>query len=123
MARTVLAVQQSLVGGLATAFTAATADGHGFSNPDGKTALVVKNASGVSTTVTIPTPATVNGLTISDLSVTVAAGVEKIIGGFPKGLFNNDDTEGDTGLSEAVFVNATPTTSVTYAAIRITPAA
>lgn len=123
MARVILAVQNSSLTGLATAFTAATADGHAFKNLDGKVGLIVKNASGVSTTVTIPTPATANGLAISDLTVTVPAGAERLIGGFPRQLFNNDDSAGDTGEEDVVFVNAAPQASVTYAAVKITPAA
>lgn len=119
MARVALSVQSTARTGLEAAYTAATADGHAFDNTRENVFLHVKNGAGADTTVTISTPATVDGLAIPDRTVVVTASEDRFIGPFPKGLYNNDDSEGDTGLAEAVFVNVSPTTSVTYAAIKL----
>lgn len=123
MARAVLAVQDSVLAGLTPTFTVATVDGHAFDNRSGKVVLYVKNGGGVSTTVTISTPATVNGLAVADLTVSIPAGEERVIGTFPRGVFNNDDTAGDTGQADVVFVNAAPQASVTYAALKVAQSA
>lgn len=118
MARTALAVQEAVLTGLTPTFSAATADGHAISNPDEKVAIYVKNASASPITVTIATPATVSGLAITDLTVSVPAAGERLIGPFPKGLFNQDDS-GVSGVEEAVFLNTSAQASVTYAALKV----
>jgi len=118
MARAELASQNTSRAGLNATYTPATADGHAIDNASAKAILHVKNGSGVSTVVTIPTPNTVDGLAVTDLTVSIPAGEDRFIGPFPKGVYNQDDSAGDTGIEEAVFINASPTTSVTYAAIK-----
>lgn len=120
MARAALAVQDTNSSGLLASYTAASVDGHAFDNSSGLVLLHVKNGSGVSTTVTLDIPGTVDGVAVSGKTVTVAAGAEKFIGPFKKAIYNQDDAE--SLVDDAVLVNAAPQASVTYAAVRITPA-
>lgn len=116
MARETLAVQSTARTGLVASYTAATADGHAFDNSTQNVFLHVKNGSGVSTTVTIDMPKTVDGLAVPDRTVTVAAGAHTIIGPFSRDIYNQVSTT--PAITEAVLVNASPTTSITYAAIK-----
>lgn len=119
MARTALTLQTTARTGLNTSYTAATADGEGFDNTSERVMLHVKNGGAGATVVTIATPGTVDGLAITDRTVSVPAGEERMIGPFKKEQYNQDDSGGDTGLSEAVFVNTDVQTSVTLAAIKL----
>jgi hypothetical protein len=110
MARQTKTVQVIARTGTIPTYAAATAtDGHKFAN-DGNTFLHVKNGGGSSINVTIQTPGTVDGLTVSDLVVAVAAGAEKMIGPFPPGIYNQ---------SGEVYVDWSAVTSVTMAAIKM----
>lgn len=119
MAREALASQSPSSSGLNATYTSATVDGHAIDNRDGDVVIHVKNGGGVSTTVTIDVNKTTDGLTIPDKTVSVPAGGERFIGTFRESLYNQDDSGGDTGIEEAVFVNAAPQASVTYAAIKV----
>jgi len=77
----------------------------------GKTILLVENGSGGELTVTVVTPSTVDGLAVSDRTVTVANGAKKVIGPFPVNVYNDSDNN--------VTVNFSATSSVTCMALRI----
>jgi len=109
MARTALTVQEVTLSGLSPTFSAANADGNSFAN-DGDTFLYVKNGGASSITVTIITPAKEQGVDIEDITVTIAASGEKMIGPFPRRLFNYTD---------GVHVDYSAVTSVTVAAIKV----
>lgn len=72
MARTAI-TPQSADGGATVTFEAANVDGNSYTPARGRI-LLVDNGSGASVTVTLPTPATVDGLAIADKTVAVAAG-------------------------------------------------
>lgn len=108
MARTTLSSQSLSLAGIIPTFVAAIADGHAFRSA-GATFIHVKNASGVSVNVTIPTPMKYGGLDVSDVVVAIAAGAEKLIGPFNPSLFNQLD-----GL---VYVDYSVTASITIAII------
>jgi hypothetical protein len=120
MARAELTLQATVRTGLNPSYTAAAADGHSFDNESQRVALHVKNAGGGPVVVTINTvPPTLDGLAIPDLQVTVPAGEERFIGPFPKDLYTQDDSGGDTGVEKAVFVDTDTQTGITYAAFRL----
>lgn len=109
MARSELTVQTIVKTGLADTYAAANVDGNSFDN-DGNTFLHVKNAGVGSITVTIQTPGTVDDLAVSDRTVTVANGAEKMIGPFPPGIYNQ---------SGEVYVDYSGVTSVTVGAFKL----
>jgi hypothetical protein len=80
-----------LSGTAITYVTANSTDNHAFDNSGGKKALLIKNGSASPFTATIVTPATVDGMAIPDLAVTVAAGATAIVGPFPDGTYNQSD--------------------------------
>ncbi len=71
-----LPTQRPTPQGIAPAFSAAGA--HEFV-PGSNTDLYVKNASGAAINVTIPTPATIDGVDVADIVVSVPAGGERLI--------------------------------------------
>lgn len=119
MARAELSLITTTRPGTAVTFTSATTDGHAFQNERENVLFLVKNDSGGSITVTIATPGTIDGLAIPDQGGSVAAGTIKVFGPFGKSLYNQDDSAGATGLTEAVFVNVSSITSVSYSALRM----
>lgn len=116
MARTELALQSTARTGLDPAYTAATADGEGIDNDSQRAFIHVKNAGGGAVVVSINTPGTVDGLAIPSLDVTVPAGEERFIGPFPRNVYNQDDSAGDTSIAEAVFIDTDTQTGITIAA-------
>lgn len=112
MARTALAVQQVSRSGLNPTFSAANVDGHSVKNT-GAEAVYVKNGGGAPINVTIPTPGTVDGQAIGDRVVAVPNGGERIIGPFPKNVYDQPGTDD-------VHVDFSAVTSVTVAALRVT---
>ena len=111
MARTALTPVVSTRAGVALTFGAANADGHSLANAENEALLIVTNGSASPITVTIPIPKTVDGKAIASLEVAVAAGATKVIGPFPKGLYNQ------TG--DVVHINFSDVTTVTVAAIEL----
>lgn len=110
----VLTVQDTAVTGLATSFPAASGGGDSFPN-DGMTYLHVKNGGGAAITVTIDSQAQCSFGFDHNQEVTVDPGAEgKRIGPFKPIRWN--DTNG------RVNVTYSGVTSVTVAAIRLTPA-
>mgnify|MGYP006292739519 CR=1 FL=1 len=108
MARQTLAVQDIGRSGLDPSYSAADSEGHEFQN-NGRVFVHVKNGDGSNHDVTIQTPNTVDGLAISDRTVTVPAGEERMIGSFPPGHYNqsdgnvNVDYSAITGMTIAAF--------------------
>lgn len=88
----VLAVQQVVRAGLVPVFTAADVAGDEFVNT-GVEYLEVINGSGAGITVTIATPNTVDGLAVTDRTVTIAAGARQKIGPFPTSIYNNANSK------------------------------
>lgn len=81
-----LSVQRPTLAGAAPTFTALAADGDEFAN-DGRTTLTVRNGSGSSVTVTIPSAANCNQGGTHPLSIAVPAGADRLIGPFDVGRF------------------------------------
>lgn len=71
-----LTTQEVTRTGVTLSFASCAGGGDTFIN-DGNTFLYVKNGSGGALTVTVGTPATPSGLTLSDTAVSVGAGSEK----------------------------------------------
>ncbi len=112
MAESALTVQAAVLAGLTPAYAAANADGNYFPN-SGKEFLHIKN-SGISTVVTIDSPAACNQGTQHDVAVTVPPTTgDKIIGPFPKERFN--DGSGNCHLTYA------QVTGITIAVITVSP--
>lgn len=112
MARTALAVQQVERAGLEPAFTAANVDGHSIANT-GKEALYVVNEDVGSINVTVVAPGTVDGLAVADRVVAVPGGESRILGPYPKNVYDQPGTE-------VIHVDFSAVTDVTVAALRIT---
>jgi hypothetical protein len=107
MAVSPITVQQIAQAGITPtyeAFNATPADGHTFSN-DGRTFLQLKNTNGAQRTVTIKTVATVDGLEVADLTVTVPATTgDKMVGPFSQTTFGSTVTvtsDANAGLTIA----------------------
>lgn len=79
MARTLITPQPVLAAGLAPTYEPANAAGNSYRLMPGQV-LHVKNGDAASHTVTINTPGTVEGLTVANRTVTVAAGSGQFIG-------------------------------------------
>jgi hypothetical protein len=90
---------------------AAGASGDQVANT-GKEFFLVTNGSGGSITVTLDMTATVDGVNPTDPTVAVPAGESRMIGPFPKGLY--DDASG------LVKITYSATTSVTVKALQLT---
>lgn len=106
----VLEAQKITQAGLAPAFQAADVAGDEFPN-GGRTYLHVKNAGAAAITVTVNSQKPCNQGFDHDLSVSIAAGGEALIGPFEPGRFNNS--------SGRVAVTYSDVTSVTVAAIEV----
>jgi hypothetical protein len=107
MGRTTIPIQ--ITGRLAAnaniTFTAADgANNHEFDNSSEKVILFLKNTNGSTHVVNIKRPATIDGATLADLSLTVPATTGfMVVGPFPKGIYNQ------TGDKVYVDVPAAPT--------------
>lgn len=97
--------------GIAPAFTAASAGGDTFRNSGGNTFFQVKNGGASSVTVTIDSVEKCNQGFDHNLTVTVPASSDQIIGPFEERRFNNDNGQ--------VAVSYSGVTSVTVAAFRL----
>lgn len=109
----IITVQDINQSGLNAVLVAANVGGDSFPN-DGKTMLRVKNGSGASVTVTINSVAPCSYGFDHDVTVTAAAGEDRLIGPFQQSRFN--DNTGQVGVAYSVV------TSVTVGAHRFTPA-
>lgn len=111
MARTAITPQAA--GGAVTFGAADATNGMRFVN-DGKTVLIVKNASAAAITVTVRSVPCSHGR-LGDLIVTVPATTgEAVIGPFAKDLFDQQST--DLGN---VYVDFSASASVTVAAVKL----
>lgn len=110
MARAALTVQEIDFDGLEPAYVAAEGDGNSVANT-GEQFVHVKNGSGVSVTVTVQTPATVQGIDIDEVEVAIAAGEERMIGPWPPAVYNQAG-----GL---VYVDYSAVTTVTVGAFKL----
>lgn len=107
MARTALSVQRPSADGVALVYANANVDGHSFSASN---AFVhVKNGSGGTVTLTLPTPGTVEGLAVADRTIAIPAGQDK--------AFVPTDAVKDAAGS--MNIDFSSVTSVTIAAIGI----
>jgi len=120
MARGILTVNSISRLGLLHALVAGDATNHHVFDNTGENVFIhVNNASGAPVTVTIGKAiTTVDGMTLPAKTVSVAAGVEKIIGPFPKALYEVSST----GLTRAINVDLSVDTSITLGAFKL-PAA
>lgn len=105
-----LTVQDVTAAGITPVYVAASATGDSFPN-NGRVMLHVKNGGASPITVTIVSAKTCNFGFQHDITVTVNASSEKMIGPFPPERFNNDQ-----GM---VQVNYSAVTSVTVAALEV----
>lgn len=105
----VLSSQSIVRAGLSPAYASAAGGGDSFANT-GKEFLHVKNDDASSKTVTIVTQSTVDGLSVSDRTVTVPAGESRMIGPFQTAIYNDDNSR--------VNVTYSAVTSVTVAVFK-----
>jgi hypothetical protein len=110
MAASALSLQTMSVTGLEATYASCNADGNYFTN-NGHTFMHVINGSGGDITVTVDSPTECNQGSTHDVTVTVTAGEERMIGPFEQGRFNDDDGR--------VQVSYSTVTSLTAGAIKI----
>lgn len=111
MARNVLSPVRPSKPGSTVVPGAATVDGDAIP-PDA--ALWVNNASGVSVTLTVVTPAvSADNLAISDFTLTVPAGATRLVGPFPEDIYRQQSG----ATSGMVHVDYAPFASVNRFAI------
>lgn len=85
-----LAIQSSTVSGKAVTYSAAAVGGDSFAN-NGMTLLHVKNGGASAVTVTVNSQKTCNYGFDHDITVSVAAGEERVIGTFNRERFSDND--------------------------------
>jgi len=105
-----LTVQVISLLGIIPSLAAAAVGGDAFLN-SGREYLHVKNGSAASIDVTVDSVAPCNQGVDHNAIVAIAAGVEKLIGPFPKARFND--------AAEKVQVTYSDVTTVTVAAVRL----
>lgn len=93
--------QQMTSAGGAITLTAAAGGGDTLDVGNGRTFLWVKNGGGSAITVTITTPGTVDGLAITDRTVSVPNGGERLIG----------------PLSPSVYADSTGVAAISYSGV------
>ncbi len=104
-----LTVQTIVVTGLTESLVAAAGGGDEFVNAD-DVFIIITNGSGGSITLTIETPAIIEGdLAIAERTISIGAGATKLIGPFDKGVYNDSAGKvqltysGVTSLTVGVF--------------------
>ena len=105
-----LSVQQIDIDGLDPSFPGADVGGDSFLN-DGDTVLYVKNDDSAEHTVTLEIQKSVDFGSLTNPTVTVPAGEERIIGPFNREWFNDSD--------KYAHVSYDAVTSVTVAALKV----
>lgn len=111
-----LAIQNATKLGFEPTFAAVAAGGDEFVN-DGKTLLEFVNSSGANAyTITVATPATIEGLAVADVAVSMQAGVgeRRVVGPFPINAFNDAN-----GKVQITYTGTAPATDLTVAVIRL----
>lgn len=76
--------------GTTPTFNSASAATNTFVN-DGSVLLYIKNTDVTTSTAILTTPRTVNGLAVTDLTITLVAATDKVAGPFPPETFNDSD--------------------------------
>lgn len=117
MARTELTLQTIDRDGIDPTYSSAITDGHAVNNASHKVFIHVINADASSKDITIITPNTIDGLALADLTVSVPASEERIIGPFPHAVYCKNDTT--LSITHAIWVDYSATTSVTIAALKL----
>lgn len=110
MARTELSVQTIDNDGMTPSYEAANADGEEFAN-NGDVFIHMKNGSGGAIVATFKTPATVSGVSIDEVEVTISAAGEEMVGPFDPAVFNQADGNVDVDFDGV--------TSLTIAALKL----
>jgi hypothetical protein len=103
-----LTVKSATIAGVASTYVAASAGGDSFAN-NGHTVFHVKNGGASAITVTVNSQTACNHGFDHDITVSVAAGEERIIGTFDRSRFN--DATGN------VLITYSAVTTVTVCAI------
>lgn len=112
-----LSVQNISLSGLAPSFAAVAAGGDEVPNVGGDVYVEIINSHASNAyTVTATTPATLQGVAVSDPSITVAAGAgtRRKFGPFPPAVFNTSDQR--VALS---YSGSAPATDLTIGAFRL----
>jgi hypothetical protein len=106
-----LTIQEIARAGITPAYVSATGGGDQFTN-NGRVFAQIKNASGGAITVTFATQTTIDGLAVTDLTVSVGATTgDKMVGPFPPDIYNDS--------SGFVQVTYSGVTSLTIGAFRL----
>lgn len=115
MARMDAAAQVVTRAGITPSYAAVDAGlQHKFTNT-GRELLHVKNTNGSTRTVTLKIPRTADGAAAVDKTVTIPATTgDKLIGPFPKGIYNQTD--------DKVYIDFSAAAGVTFAVVQL-PAA
>jgi hypothetical protein len=85
--RDAITVTNLAVTGTTQTLAAASGDGHKFVNNE-RTFVTITNGYTATITATFVTPATQGGLAIEDVAVALTTGQTRMVGPFPKGLFD-----------------------------------
>lgn len=98
MARTALTVTTLTMAGLAPAPTTGQADGHFFANPPasspyGSRQAIVTNNGAAARNITFQTGATVEGVPVEEVTISIPAGATRYFGPFTPRLFNRATTD------------------------------
>jgi hypothetical protein len=80
----------------------------------GSEVVVIKNGSGSPITLTVVTPATVDGLAVADLTASIGAGETRMVGPFPTAVYS--DGSGNVSLTYSAV------TTVTLAVVKVAAA-
>lgn len=116
MARSLRTPEKVVPSGLQPGMTAPTVDGD-MIPADGRSVLIVTNASGASINVTAQTPATQGGLAVSEQIVPVPAGaVCKLIGPFDAATYGRPDSGADPGM---VYIDFSAVASVNRGYVKL----
>jgi hypothetical protein len=108
---TTISVQSITLDGITPVYSDAVSGGFQFVN-DGRVFLHAKNTSGAAVYITVTTPATLGGLDVADVYVTVDATTgDEMVGPFATGIFNNS--------GGYVYVSNSATTDVSMAAVKL----
>lgn len=114
MARTSLTTQPIVQTGLVPTLAEPTVDGDVIDC--GRVALYVDNTTGAAVTVTVVSTATLDGLDVADLAVSVPAGAVALIGPLPSRTFGQDSASPDAGRA---YVNYSAQTGVNRAVVSL----
>jgi len=87
-----LTAQTVVRAGLEATYASCAAGGDEFVNT-GDEFIHIKNAAVADQTVTIATPATVDGLAVADRAVVITASEERFIGPFPSSTYNDANSK------------------------------